>query len=93
MTPPAVSMRPRLASGCRLSETAGQEATLLMPEGALRLNGPALKIVQFCDGRRTVAEIVQELKTQFPAAKDTRMEEDTMRFLETLREKRAVDFE
>jgi len=33
---------------------------LLMPERALRLNGPSLEIVSRCDGTRTVAQIVHE---------------------------------
>jgi pyrroloquinoline quinone biosynthesis protein D len=93
MTRPAASQKPRLARGCRLSEARGQEATLLMPEGALRLNGPGLKIIESCDGARTVSEILKELETAFPSADARRIEEDTLHFLETLHEKRAVDFE
>jgi pyrroloquinoline quinone biosynthesis protein D len=93
MTRPATSQRPRLARGCRLSEASGHESTLLMPEGALRLNGPGLKIIQSCDGARTILEIVKELEAAFPSADASRLEEDTLHFLETLHEKRAVDFE
>jgi pyrroloquinoline quinone biosynthesis protein D len=93
MTRPATSQRPRLARGCRLSEMRGQEATLLIPEGALRLNGPGLKIIESCDGARSISEILKELEVVFPSADARRLEEDTLCFLEALHEKRAVDFE
>ncbi len=38
--------RPRLAPGCRMNEKTQQPRTLLMPERALRLNGPSLEIVE-----------------------------------------------
>ena len=50
---PDLQSRPRLAPGCRLGENNNQQV-LLMPERALRLNGPSLEIVQRCDGSRTV---------------------------------------
>ena len=93
MTRPANSQRPRLARGCRLSEARGQEATLLMPEGALRLNGPGLKIIESCNGAWTISEILKELEVVFPSADARRLEEDTLGFLEALHEKRVLDFE
>ncbi len=92
MTRPSPSSRPRLAAGCRLSGTPGQDGTLLMPEGALRLNGPGLKIVQCCDGNHTVAEIVGELQSTYQSVEPQRIEEDTLSFLEKLQERRAVNF-
>jgi pyrroloquinoline quinone biosynthesis protein D len=92
MSLPSASARPRLAIGCRLSEATGQEATLLIPEGALRLNGSGLMIVQCCDGQHTFSEIVGKLQALCPAAEAQRLEEDTAMFLQKLHEKRAVDF-
>jgi pyrroloquinoline quinone biosynthesis protein D len=89
---PAPSSRPRLARGCRISEQAGQESTLLMPEGAMRLNPPGLKILRQCDGQHTFAEIVSVLQGEF-AAPPERVAEDTAVFLEHLQERRAVDYE
>jgi coenzyme PQQ biosynthesis protein PqqD len=92
MSSPPASARPRLAVGCRLSEATGQEGTLLIPEGALRLNGSGLLIVQCCDGKHTFSEIVSKLQALCPPAQAQRVEEDTAMFLEKLHEKRAVDF-
>jgi len=90
---PAPTSRPRLARGCRISEQEGQESTLLMPEGAMRLNPPGLKILRRCDGQHTFAEIVSALQEDFSASSPERIAEDTALFLERLRERRAVDYE
>ncbi len=42
---------PRLAPGVRLNEKNQHERMLLMPERALKLNGPSLEIVTRCDGQ------------------------------------------
>ena len=64
-----------------------------MPEAALKLNGPGLKILQSCDGQRTFTEIVQELQTVFNGQAPEQIESDTAAFLERLRERRAIDYE
>lgn len=93
MSRPAPTSRPRLARGCRISEQAGQESMLLMPEGAMRLNPPGLKILRQCDGQRTFAEIVNALQGEFAAAAPERVAEDTAVFLERLQQRRVVDYE
>lgn len=93
MSRPAPTSRPRLARGCRISEQPGQESTLLMPEGAMRLNPPGLKILRHCDGKHTFAEIVSTLEGEFAAAAPERVAEDTAVFLESLQERRVVDYE
>jgi pyrroloquinoline quinone biosynthesis protein D len=93
MSSPSPDARPRLAPGCRLSDAAAAEGTLLMPERAMKLNGPGLEIVRRCDGRRTLLEIAQELQSLYPGAPLHRIQEDAALFLERLWEKRAVDFE
>jgi len=55
--PPELNSRPLLAPGCRLGEN-NQQRVLLMPERALRLNGPSLEIVERCDGKHTVQQII-----------------------------------
>jgi coenzyme PQQ biosynthesis protein PqqD len=84
------SDRPRLAAGCRLSDAAAHEATLAVPEGAIRLNGPALKIVQYCDGQRSFGEIVQLLQSDFANDDAERIAQDATNFLEALRAKRVI---
>ena len=93
MSRPTPTSRPRLARGCRISEQAGQESTLLMPEGAMRLNPPGLKILRQCDGQHTFAEIVSTMQREFTAAVPDRVAEDTAVFLERLQERRVVDYE
>jgi pyrroloquinoline quinone biosynthesis protein D len=85
--------RPTLAAGCRLDETAAGGPVLLMPERALRLNPPGLRILQLCDGKRTISEILLTLCTEFPVAEGAKLEEDTLAFLERLRTTRAIDLE
>jgi pyrroloquinoline quinone biosynthesis protein D len=65
---PELSSRPRLAPGCRLNDKTQPSRILLMPERALRLNGPSLEIVERCDGTRTVREIISELQTIYSKA-------------------------
>ena len=93
MSRPAPTSRPRLARGCRISQQAGEESTLLMPEGAMRLNPPGLKILERCDGQHTFAEIVSALQSDFEAAAPERIAEDSAAFLERLQERRVVDYE
>ena len=91
MTRPDMTSKPKLARGCRLSDAAANSATLLMPEGALQLNGPGLRIVTRCDGQHTFQQIVDELQSEFQA-QSTQIEQETAAFLEKLREKRVVDY-
>lgn len=58
--------RPRLAKGVRIRfDDARGEYVLLSPEAVLVLNPTSAEIVQLCDGRRTVAEILDELQNQY----------------------------
>lgn len=84
---------PRLAAGCRLNEKSQQQRVLLMPERALRLNGPSLEIVERCDGRHTVREIVNELQQRYSKAPPEKVESDILDYLHRLRDERAIDFE
>jgi pyrroloquinoline quinone biosynthesis protein D len=82
---------PRLAPGCRLSEN-NQQKVLLMPERALRLNGPSLEIVQRCDGAHTVQQIITELQQLYSKAEPKKVESDILDYLTRLHEQRALDF-
>jgi coenzyme PQQ biosynthesis protein PqqD len=65
---------------------------VLFPEGAIRLQGTSLHILQLCDGNRTSREIIEELQANYSLANATKIREDVVRFLEQLQEKRIVDF-
>ena len=84
--------RPRLAPGCRLGENNNQRV-LLMPERALRLNGPSLEIVQRCDATHTVQQIVTELQQIYSQADPKKVETDILGYLQLLNDQRALDFE
>lgn len=83
--------KPHLAAGCRLGENNSQ-SVLLMPERALRLNGPSLEIVTRCDGKHTVAQIVADLQKLYAKADPHKIESDILGYLELLQKDRALDF-
>jgi pyrroloquinoline quinone biosynthesis protein D len=87
-----LNSRPRLAAGCRMGENNNQRV-LLMPERALRLNGPSLEIVSRCDGKYTVAQIIGELQLIYSKAEPRKVEQDILGYLALLQKKRALDFE
>jgi len=92
MTPELHSF-PRLAPGCRLNEKTQQPRTLLMPERALRLNGPSLEIVERCDGQHTVEQIIVDLQKIYSKAEPHKVEQDILGYLTLLQKERALDFE
>lgn len=93
MTVPNLDMRPRLAPGCRLNEKSQPQRVLLMPERALRLNGPSLEIIERCDGNHTVREIISELQEKYSQAQPDKIESDILEYLGRLNDQRALDFE
>jgi len=88
---PDLNSRPQLAPGVRLGENQGQKV-LLMPERALRLNGPSLEIVSRCDGRHTVAQLIADLQKLYSKADPHKVEQDILGYLQLLHTKRALDF-
>ena len=90
---PDLNSHPRLAPGCRLNEKNQQPRMLLMPERALRLNGPSLEIVERCDGQHTVQQIITELQQIYSKAEPKKVETDILGYLTLLHEQRALDFE
>ena len=93
MSSPNLEAKPRLAPGCRLNEKSQPQRILLMPERALRLNGPSLQIIERCDGTRTVRQIITELQKLYSKAEPQKVEDDILGYLARLNEQRALDFE
>ncbi len=89
---PELTAVPRLAAGVRLNEKNQQPRMLLMPERALRLNGPSLEIVQLCDGKHTVQQIAEKLHALYSKAEPERITNDLLGYLGLLHDQRAVDF-
>jgi len=63
-----------------------------MPERALRLNGPSLEIIERCDGKHTVQQIVADLQKIYSKAEPQKVESDILGYLALLRDQRALDF-
>jgi pyrroloquinoline quinone biosynthesis protein D len=96
VAPPEDSSQPRLATGCRWGpeNQSGAEPyrMVLFPEGAIRLQGTGLQILQRCDGERTFGQIIGELQAQFTVADPAKIRTDISQFLEQLQHKRIVDY-
>ena len=81
----------RLAPGCRMNAAGGPEDLVLIPEGALRLKGPARAILELCDGERTSTEIVEELQRRYPGEDAARIEAEAMALLARLRDRGVLE--
>jgi pyrroloquinoline quinone biosynthesis protein D len=79
--------RPRLAPFVRLTfDPARERHVLLAPEAVSVLNGTGATILELCDGRRTVAEIVAELCGRYDGVDGA----EVRRFLARLVAKRSL---
>ncbi|HEY7102746.1 MAG TPA: pyrroloquinoline quinone biosynthesis peptide chaperone PqqD [Mycobacteriales bacterium] len=84
----STSDRPRLARHVRLTFSPTRQQHLLMqPETVVVLHGSGAQILELCDGRRTVAEIVAELTTRYQAVP----EDEVRQFLTRLVARRYVE--
>ena len=82
------SDRPRLARHVRLTFCrTRQRRILLHPETVVVLNGSGADILELCDGRHTVAEIVAELSARYQTVPD----DEVRRFLTRLVARRCVE--
>ena len=100
MARPQDTSIPRLAVGCKWAPLENPEAefdptieaTVLFPEGAVRVQGTGRAILELCDGQRTLQQIVEELQKQYILVSPARIREEAEQFLEKLQEKRIVDY-
>jgi pyrroloquinoline quinone biosynthesis protein D len=82
------SDRPRLARHVRLTfSPTRQQHVLQHPETVVVLNGSGAAIVELCDGRRTVSDIVAELGARYQTVRD----EEVRQFLTRLVARRCVE--
>jgi pyrroloquinoline quinone biosynthesis protein D len=89
MDPTTTRDRPRLARHVRLTyDRVRQQHILLHPETVVVLNGSGAAIIELCDGRHTVAEIVTELGARYRSVPD----DEVRRFLTRLAARRCVEF-
>jgi pyrroloquinoline quinone biosynthesis protein D len=87
---PSDSSQPRFAAGCRWG-SEGEERVVLFPEGMIRVQGTGQKILELCDGQRTVQEIVTALLGMY-SADPVKIRDDVGGFLDALQQKRIVDY-
>jgi pyrroloquinoline quinone biosynthesis protein D len=79
--------RPRLARHVRLSFCRTRKKPILqLPETVVVLNGTGADILELCDGRHTVAEIVAELAARYQSVPG----DEVRRFLDRLAARRCV---
>ncbi len=84
----STSDRPRLARHVRLTyDRVRQQHILLHPETVVVLNGSGAAIIELCDGKRTVAEIVAELGARYRSVPD----DEVRLFLTRLAARRCVE--
>ncbi|MGH3340758.1 MAG: pyrroloquinoline quinone biosynthesis peptide chaperone PqqD [Propionibacteriaceae bacterium] len=80
--------RPHLARQARMEwDPAREQHVLLAPEGVLVLNQTGATILGFCDGERTVVEIVEELRKKYDSVDG----DEVQNFLARLVAKRLVE--
>lgn len=82
------SSRPDLAPHVRLMfDRTREQHVLLGPESVVVLNRTGADILHLCDGKRTVAEIAEELHRQY----DRVLDDEVRHFLDRLVVKRCVE--
>jgi coenzyme PQQ biosynthesis protein PqqD len=75
-----------------MSQSADLGPVLLLPESMLRLTGPGPRIVELCDGERTLGDVITSLQSEFNDADPAMIQREVLAFLASLNERRALDF-
>jgi coenzyme PQQ biosynthesis protein PqqD len=75
-----------------MSQSADLGPVLLLPESMLRLTGPGPRIIELCDGSRTLGDVIASLQSEFSAADPEMIQREVLAFLASLNERRALDF-
>ena len=84
--------RPALATRVRLqNDPVDGEPVLLYPEGLMKLNTTAHEVLLRCDGRTTVASIVESLGNEYEVSAET-MCADVVECLALLRQRQLIVF-
>ncbi|MGE4404192.1 pyrroloquinoline quinone biosynthesis peptide chaperone PqqD [Pseudomonas sp.] len=63
-------------------EDSQQAHVLLYPEGIVKLNATGGEILKRCDGRTTVAELIEQLSRSYDAADPATIRDGILKFLE-----------
>ncbi|GHB69740.1 hypothetical protein GCM10010377_70570 [Streptomyces viridiviolaceus] len=87
MTGPLDTRSPRLRPGVRLTHDHVRDTDMvLLPEGVLVLNETAAAVLELCDGRRTVAQVIDLLRGRYDGVRA----EDVTELMADLAERRVV---
>ena len=75
--------RPRLARGFRFQWEPAQNChVLLYPEGIVKLNATGGEILKRCDGKTSVAELIDQLALSYNASDADTIRNGVLNFLE-----------
>lgn len=74
-----------------MTQSADLGPVLLLPESMLRLTGPGPRIVELCDGNRSLGGVIAELQSEFSGADPEMIRREVLTFLQSLQERRALD--
>ncbi len=87
-----VVVRPKLASKARLRwDARDQKHVLLSPERGLVLNASAARIIELCDGTRTLDAIVDELAAAHDGSDREKIARDVDELLAMLRARALLE--
>jgi pyrroloquinoline quinone biosynthesis protein D len=79
---------PRLTTGARLRyDEVREQHLMLVPEGAVRLNATAAEVLELCDGKRSLDDIVDTLAARYTG---TDVRDDVRGLLDALARKGLV---
>ncbi|MGH8795268.1 MAG: pyrroloquinoline quinone biosynthesis peptide chaperone PqqD [Stackebrandtia sp.] len=85
----ASAARPRLRNGVRLSFDRVRDVdVVLFPEGVLVLNATAAAVLNLCDGKAAVDDIVETLGRRYEGVRA----EDVQKVLDRLRDRKVVEW-
>lgn len=87
-----VMLRETGETGSADGERGGTRAVLVMPEKALCLNDVAHRLIELCDGRTTLQELVARLADEHETAIAT-VEQDVATFVAELEQRRVLAFD
>jgi pyrroloquinoline quinone biosynthesis protein D len=88
----ALNKRPRLVKRGRLRiDAVTGNPVLLDQEVVIVLNQTGYEILQLCDGRRTLQEILQELGNQYSGAKSI-LSVEVLKYLEAISQRGLIEW-
>ena len=82
--------RPKFGKGVKLRREPDGTAMLLVPEGALMLNGAAAATLELVDGQRTLDDIIAVIVERFEVER-SQARADVCELIDRLSERRLIE--